>query len=580
MKRSSTLLGLAFVLLLVSISFAFIPSIAEGAVPKLINFQGILKDGSGNPVTNGSYSVIFTIYDAAVGGSVQWAETTSVTTSTGLFTVLLGALNPVPDSAFNDSSRYLGVKVGADPEMGPRQKLVSVPFATGNWSTTGNGGTETSRNFLGTIDNQPLEVKVNGLRALRIEPTTSDTSPNLIAGHNFNSASAGVAGATINGGGFLNNNNRVTDNFGTIGGGANNSAGDFIGTIDDAAFATVGGGIGNRARGPRSTVPGGGGNFADGAYSFAAGRKAKANHAGTFVWADTGDAIFGTDFASTAPNQFLIRASGGVGIGTSSPGARLSLGISTANTILALYDEPGNQHGLGIQPGVFRLHMGNASDRFAFLSSAAGTELVTIQGIGRVGIGTASPEEGLHIGGTATQSRILLSNGGDLMWESTTGANTPVLTLHSDDNVYLDAQAAATSDLIFRTNTTFTERMRITDAGNVGIGTSAPSGRLQVNGALATVVNAVSANTTLTDAHSVVLVDAIGGPRTITLPTAVGINGRQYVIKKSDATANAVTIDANGAENIDGAFTYVLSSLNKYVVIVSNGTSWWIIGNN
>lgn len=53
-------------------------------------------------------------------------------------------------------------------------------------------------------------------------------------------------------------------------------------------------------------------------HSFAAGFLAEANHGGTFVWADSASG-FGVPFPSTGVNQFLIRASGGVGIGTNSP---------------------------------------------------------------------------------------------------------------------------------------------------------------------------------------------------------------------------------------------------------------------
>ncbi len=67
---------------------------------------------------------------------------------------------------------------------------------------------------------------------------------------------------------------------------------------------------------------------------------------------------------------------------------------------------------------------------------------------------------------------------------------------------------------------------------------------------------------------------------TVFLPTAVGIGGRIYTIKKVDAAANAVTVRASGAELIDGANTYALASQYKYVVIQSNGTQWFIIGNN
>lgn len=71
----------------------------------------------------------------------------------------------------------------------------------GAWSLTGNAGTDPSANFLGTIDNVPLELRVNNERALRIEPPGSTTySPNLIGGHTGNWVSPGVVGATIGGG--------------------------------------------------------------------------------------------------------------------------------------------------------------------------------------------------------------------------------------------------------------------------------------------------------------------------------------------------------------------------------------------
>lgn len=67
-----------------------------------------------------------------------------------------------------------------------------------------------------------------------------------------------------------------------------------------------------------ATVPGGYENAATN-FAFAAGRRAKANHTGAFVWGDSTD----TDFASTAANQFLIRAQGGVGVNTNNPQATL-----------------------------------------------------------------------------------------------------------------------------------------------------------------------------------------------------------------------------------------------------------------
>ena len=85
---------------------------------------------------------------------------------------------------------------------------------------------------------------------------------------------------------------------------------------------------------------------------------------------------------------------------------------------------------------------------------------------------------------------------------------------------------------------------------------------------------AVSANTTLNDAHYVIAVDASGGSRTITLPTSVGIKGKVYVIKKTDSTANVVIVDPNGAQTIDAAANVSLVAQWITVIIQSDGTNW------
>jgi hypothetical protein len=185
--------------------------------------------------------------------------------------------------------------------------------------------------FLGTLDNSPLTLKVNGATALRLEPTAE--TPNIIAGFHLNYASGGVRGATISGGGWsaaggsgFPSRNSVQADFGTIGGGVDNHAGELPGarfaTVSGgmensaaAGWSTVSGGEFNRSNGRWATVPGGKENSALGQYSFAAGQRATAGHEGSFVWSDSSL----EHFASTAPNQFLIRANGGVGINTSSP---------------------------------------------------------------------------------------------------------------------------------------------------------------------------------------------------------------------------------------------------------------------
>src|SRR5713226_3814427 len=145
------------------------------------------------------------------------------------------------------------------------------------WRVTGNNGTGCNTtpcaNFLGTTDNSSFEIDVNGQRAYRIEPATNSIfgnfSPNIIGGLNGNNVTAGAGGATIGGGGFPGGVNRVTGDFGTVAGGANNQAGD--GTASDAAWATVAGGLGNTANGNASTVAGGRANTTSGFYSSVAG---------------------------------------------------------------------------------------------------------------------------------------------------------------------------------------------------------------------------------------------------------------------------------------------------------------------
>jgi flagellar basal body rod protein FlgB len=103
--------------------------------------------------------------------------------------------------------------------------------------------------------------------------------------------------------------------------------------------------------------------------------------------------------------------------------------------------------------------------------------------------------------------------------------------------------------------------------------------RLRADG-FATALTSKTADYTATATDTTILVDASGAARTITLPAASGISGRIYVIKKTDSSGNAVTVDANASETIDGATTYALSAQYKFVVIQCDGTNWHIIGAN
>ena len=228
------------------------------------------------------------------------------------------------------------------------------------WSLTGNAGTTAGTNFLGTTDNQALELRVNGARAVRIDPNPD--SPIFLSGYQGNSIASAARGAVIAGGGapghpnqiggygewstigggFGNvitihhatiaggNENLANSDGATVGGGEGNRAGNF----NFGVGPTVSGGSSNTAAGEWSTVPGGLLNYAGGNFSFAAGHRAKVRDGdgGTFAWADNsgGPVSF---FTSTGPNQFLVRAVGGVAINTNTPAAGNALTVNGNTTM-------------------------------------------------------------------------------------------------------------------------------------------------------------------------------------------------------------------------------------------------------
>lgn len=100
---------------------------SQAGVPQLISFQGFLKDNLGNPL-DGTFSIQFSIYNAQTGGSLIWSEARSVNVDSGAFSIYLGEVTELTESAFSDSGRYLGVTVESDPEMS-RTRMTTSPYA-------------------------------------------------------------------------------------------------------------------------------------------------------------------------------------------------------------------------------------------------------------------------------------------------------------------------------------------------------------------------------------------------------------------------------------------------------------------
>ena len=154
-------------------------------------------------------------------------------------------------------------------------------------------------------------------------------------------------------------------------------------------------------------------------------------------------------------------------------------------------------------------------------------------------------------------------------------------TTTGSDNVVIGANAD--TDTNSRTDAVVIGKGLTSSAsnGSIAIGSAdVPGNVVRVVSGLLTVggnplVHAYAAKTTaytVTTADKIV--NATSGTFTITLPTAVGITGQEFVIKNSGS--GVVTVDGNSTETIDGATTV---DLNQYdsITVVSDGANWIVI---
>jgi hypothetical protein len=419
-----------------------------------------LRDARGSAVPPGTYTVTAS-YTTAAGKTRKRVEQVTVTeeapTTGGAASAGAAsarAAEPSPQAVATITGEGNNGRLARF--TGPNSVASSVVHQSG----TGNIGVGT------TAPTAKLEVNGN-VKFAGLRTEANATSPNVVGGFSGNSVTAGLLGATIGGGGQSGSPNIVGGSFGvvgggfnnlagggsTIGGGANNLANGGNSTIaggqsnqaggggstigggssniaqgGDATIGgglqnfaggfgtTVGGGFNNFADGSQSTVPGGILNRAEGDFSFAAGQRAKAAHTGAFVWSDSTTSDFDF-FASTAPDQFLINAAGGVGINTNAPTARLHVAGSSSSVAapITALESSGSQVPLAFKSGGAELARVRADSTGNLVMATVGgssrdilfragddsiTDLFIDSGASRVGVGTVSPTAKLDVNGT------------------------------------------------------------------------------------------------------------------------------------------------------------------------------------
>ena len=122
--------------------------------------------------------------------------------------------------------------------------------------------------------------------------------------------------------------------------------------------------------------------------------------------------------------------------------------------------------------------------------------------------------------------------------------------------------------------------LRLTRNGIERIWIDKDTGLLWNSGGLvlpvASIANADSPYT-VTEGDFTILADATDGAVTVALPAVTGQEGRTLNIKKVDASANAVTLDGDGSETIDGSTTAAISTENVSLTVQAAASGWYII---
>lgn len=370
--------------------FAF-STFSYAGVPQMINYQGKLTDTSGVLICEDGgpayLKMEFTIYSNSINDDSLWKEVhDSVRVEFGVFSVLLGSINPIPDSVFNGDVRYLGVKVEDDFEMSPRKAIVSVGYAfkseytdtaeyakvavsDGDWIIIGDDMYSAVSGNVGIGTNDPigkLDVLIEDLGTARVTGINSqagaDSSSIAIIGSAWPTSSDGEA-IGVKGFGFSN-----------IYGSSKIYGGYFSGWALYGAYNAYG------------VYAASYGIYADTTYGvYAIAKDADVNY-GLYAKVPAGNSGFAGYFDGEK-NYF----SGNVGIGTINPETKLHL-YSSSGT---------DQFVVGGSESEGRAVIGydHANNRLKLVTYKSGYGNVTIPE-GNLGIGTISPQGALDVNST------------------------------------------------------------------------------------------------------------------------------------------------------------------------------------
>ncbi|HQG75363.1 MAG TPA: hypothetical protein PK180_08715 [Kiritimatiellia bacterium] len=414
-------------------------ALAQGTA---FTYQGILNDG-GNPA-NGSYDLRLIVYDALTGGAQKGnaITTTATAVSNGLFTVTLdpGA------GVFDGSARWLEIAVRTNGDtafttLTPRQQLTPAPYAL----------------YAGTSSDVTAGSVVKSLNSLKDNVTLAAGSNVVItpSGNTLTIASAGAGGSGI---WSLNGSNAyyATGNVG-IGTTTPPSRLDVVGNWNGQYGAL-------QLAGDKPTL-----RFTGGPVT---GNSSWLLHVGN----DAGNLGFYRKTGATWSQVMALTTNGHVGINTTIPNNNMleiagqnALGLVGYNPFLTFYDDNAGYaksriQGVGGDLNLFTESYMNGSNPFSFLKLANS---------GNVGIGSSAPVGKLEVVGQDAV-RLIGYNPFLTFYDDNAGyAKSRIQGVGGDLNLFTESYMNGSKPFSF---------LKLANSGNVGIGSSAPVGKLEVVG--------------------------------------------------------------------------------------------------